>query len=152
MALSLHTIKPAKGSAKKRKRVGRGNASGHGTYSGRGMKGQRSRSGGKSGLKRLGMKQIILQTPKIRGFKSDKPKNQVVNLFDINKNFKEGNTINPRSLLKANLIETIKKPVKILTNGELKINNLEFSNVKISKSVAEQIKKTGGKIEINKKK
>ncbi|MCG2701107.1 50S ribosomal protein L15, partial [Candidatus Parcubacteria bacterium] len=46
MSLSLHTIKPAKGATKKRKRIGRGNASGTGTYSGRGLKGQKSRSGG----------------------------------------------------------------------------------------------------------
>jgi len=146
MALSLHTIKPAKGSTKKRKRVGRGNASGHGTYSGRGQKGQRSRSGGKSGLKRKGMKQILLQTPKLRGFKSDKPKNQPVNLSDLNKNFKDGAKINPNALLKLRLIDTIKEPVKILGKGELKIKNLEFSNVKISKSVEEQIKSSGGKI------
>jgi large subunit ribosomal protein L15 len=54
--LTLNSIKKAKGSAKGRKRVGRGNASGHGTYSTRGLKGQKSRSG-VSGLKRLGMKQ-----------------------------------------------------------------------------------------------
>ena len=101
--LSLHTIKPNKGETKKRKRVGRGNASGHGTYSGRGQKGQRSRSGGKSGLKRKGMKQILLQTPKLRGFKSDKPKNQVINLVDINKNFKEKTKENYPFYKKQNL-------------------------------------------------
>ncbi|MCK4554160.1 hypothetical protein KAU19_04310, partial [Candidatus Parcubacteria bacterium] len=69
--LRLHNIKPNKKAVKKRKRVGRGNASGHGTYSGRGIKGQRSRSGGKSGLKRLGMKMILRNIPKKRGFKSD---------------------------------------------------------------------------------
>ena len=148
MPLSLHTIKPAKGAVKKRKRVGRGNASGHGTYSGRGQKGQRSRSGGKSGLKRLGMKQILLQTPKLRGFKSHKPKNQVVNLADINNNFKEGTQINPQSLLKAGLIDTIKEPVKILANGELKVKNLKFKNIKISKVVAEKIEKMAGKLEV----
>ncbi|MFA5318302.1 MAG: 50S ribosomal protein L15 [Patescibacteria group bacterium] len=146
MPLSLHTIKPAKGATKKRKRVGRGNASGHGTYSGRGQKGQRSRSGGKSGLKRKGMKQILLQTPKLRGFKSDKPKNQPVNLSDLNKNFKDGAKINPSVLLKLRLIDTIKEPVKILGKGELKIKNLEFSDVKLSKSVEEQLKKMGGKV------
>jgi len=146
MPLSLHTIKPAKGAKKKRKRVGRGNASGHGTYSGRGQKGQRSRSGGKSGLKRKGMKQMLLQTPKLRGFKSDKPKNQAVNLSDLNKNFKDKDQINPRTLLRVGLVDTIKEPVKILGKGELKIKNLEFNGVKISKSVAEQIEKTGGKV------
>lgn len=144
--LSLHTIKPNKGATKKRKRVGRGNASGHGTYSGRGMKGQRARSGGKQGLKRLGMKQVLLNTSKLRGFKSAKPKNQVVNIINLNKHFKDGAQVNPKSLLKAGLVDTIKKPVKILGNGELRVSGLEFSGVKISKSVKEQIKKMDGKV------
>ncbi|MDP2830553.1 MAG: 50S ribosomal protein L15 [bacterium] len=135
MTLSLHTIKPAKGSTKKRKRVGRGNASGHGTYSGRGLKGQKSRSGGKNSLKRLGMKTILLNIPKKRGFKSQKPKNQVVNLADINKYFKDGDTVDPQSLLKAGLIDTIKLPAKILGKGELKLKNVKFERVKMSESV-----------------
>ena len=66
MALSLHTIKKPKANSKKRKRIGRGNASGHGTYAGKGQKGQNARSG-VSGLKRKGMKQVLLRTPKKRG-------------------------------------------------------------------------------------
>jgi len=146
MPLSLHNIKPAKGSIKKRKRVGRGNASGHGTYSGRGLKGQRSRSGGKKGLKRLGIKTILQNIPKKQGFKSDKPKNQVVNLADINRYFKDESKINPKSLVKAGLIDTIKLPVKILGKGELKLKKLQFESVKISESVKKQIEKIGGKI------
>ncbi len=140
MTLRLHTIKPAKGSTKKRKRVGRGNASGHGTYSGRGLKGQKSRSGGKNSLKRLGMKTILLNIPKKRGFKSQKPKNQVVNLADINKYFKDGATVNLQTLLKAGLIDTIKLPAKILGKGELKLKNVKFEGVKMSESVKNQIK------------
>ncbi|MBA3047809.1 50S ribosomal protein L15 [Patescibacteria group bacterium] len=135
MPLSLHTIKPAKGATKKRKRIGRGNASGSGTYSGRGLKGQKSRSGGKSGLKRLGMKMMLRTIPKKRGFKSDKPKNQVVNLADLNKHFKDSDEINPKSLLKAGLIGKIDLPIKILGAGELKLKNLKFSGVKMSESV-----------------
>ncbi len=137
--LRLHNIKPNKKAVKKRKRVGRGNASGRGTYSGRGIKGQRSRSGGKSGLKRLGMKMILRNIPKKRGFKSDKPKNQVVNLTDLNKHFKDGDTVNPKSLLKAGLIDTIKLPVKVLGNGELTVKGLKFNGVKMSESVKEQV-------------
>ncbi|MBU4346974.1 50S ribosomal protein L15 [Candidatus Parcubacteria bacterium] len=139
MTLRLHTIKPAKGSTKKRKRVGRGNASGHGTYSGRGLKGQKSRSGGKNGLKRLGMKTTLLNIPKKRGFKSQKPKNQAVNLADINKYFEDGATINLQTLLKAGLINTIKLPVKILRKGDLKLKNVKFEGVKMSGSVKNQI-------------
>ncbi|MCK4744993.1 50S ribosomal protein L15 [Candidatus Parcubacteria bacterium] len=132
MELSLHNLK---GTNKKKKRIGRGNSSGHGTYSTRGIKGQRSRSGGKGGLKRLGLRQVLFATPKKKGFKSAKPKNQVVNLSDLNKSFKDGENINPKILLKAKLINNIKSPIKILGDGELKLKKLKFSNVKMSESV-----------------
>ena len=63
MSLTLHTIQKNKKAYKIKKRLGRGNSSGDGNYSGKGMKGQRSRSG-VSNLKRLGMKQVLLRTPK----------------------------------------------------------------------------------------
>ena len=145
MVLLLHQIKPKKGATKKRKRVGRGNSSGHGTYSGRGIKGQKSRSG-VSGLKRLGMKQVLLRTPKKKGFKSKKPKNQTVNLSELNKYFKDGEIVNPKSLLKKGLIENVRIGVKILAKGELKIKKLRFSGVKISESARNQIEKNKGEI------
>lgn len=141
MSLSLHNLKISKGSKKKKKRLGRGNSSGSGNYSGRGMKGQRSRSGGKNKLKRLGMRQVILATPKKKGFKSKQLKNQIVNLIDINKYFKDGSEISPKILLKVGLIKTIKKPVKILGKGELKIKDLKFVGIKMSASVQENIEK-----------
>jgi len=144
--LSLHNLKPAKGSQKKRKRVGRGNASGHGTYSTRGQKGQKSRSG-VSGLKRLGMKQMLLNLPKVRGFKSKYPKNQAVNLFDLDKHFKDGSRVSPKTLLKAGLVQNPEAPVKILGKGELKTKNLIFADVKMSDSAKKQIEKAGGKIQ-----
>lgn len=146
MSLSLHNIKPARGSARKKKRIGRGNASGHGSYSTRGQKGQRSRSGGRNKLKRLGFKQILAATPKNRGFKSAKPKNQVVNLKDLNDNFSAGAKINPASLLKAGLVGTVQEKIKILGQGELTLKNLEFEGVKLSDSVKAQIEKMGGKM------
>ncbi len=136
--LSLSTIKPAKGSVKKRKRVGRGNSSGHGTYSTRGMKGQRARTG-VSNLKRLGMKSLLLSIPKNRGFKSKKPKDQIVNLIDLNMNFKDNEIVSPANLLKKGLIENKNAEVKILGKGELKVKGLKFENVKMSKSVKQLI-------------
>ncbi len=136
--LSLNTIKQAKGASKNKKRVGRGNASGHGTYSTRGLKGQKSRSG-VSNLKRLGMKQQLLQTPKVRGFKSDKPKNQIVSLRAINSNFKDGDTVTAESLLEKNLISSIKLPIKILGKETLTVK-VKFAGVKMSATVKEQIK------------
>ncbi|MCD4705666.1 50S ribosomal protein L15 [bacterium] len=139
MSLSLHNLKVSKGSIKKKKRVGRGNSSGTGTYSGRGIKGQRSRSGGKNKLKRLGMRQVILATPKKKGFKSARPKNQVINFSAINRCFKDGSEISAKTLLKAGLIGTIKEPIKILGKGKLKIKNLKFVDLKMSKSVKEKV-------------
>jgi len=138
MSLSLHTIRPNKRTTKKRKRVGRGNSSGHGTYSTRGQKGQKSRSG-VTGLKRLGMKKQLLQIPKARGFKSEKPKSQVVSLAQINNNFKDGAVITPKSLLTRKLIGTMKLPVKILGGGELKIKDVKFERVRVSESVKKQL-------------
>jgi large subunit ribosomal protein L15 len=136
--LSLNTIKQAKGSSKKIKRVGRGNASGHGTYSTRGQKGQKSRSG-VSGLKRLGMKKQLLQIPKSRGFKSLQPKNQVVSIKTINTNFKDGETVNPETLAIKNLIPSSVLPVKILGKEKLTVK-VKFEGIKMSESVKGQIK------------
>ncbi len=71
--LTLHNLKKSKGITKS-KRLGRGNSSGVGTYSTRGMKGQRSRSGGKSGLIARSINSYLLRIPKVKGFKSFKPK------------------------------------------------------------------------------
>lgn len=135
--LSLNNIKRAPGATKKRKRVGRGNASGRGTYSTRGLKGQKARSG-VSNLKRLGMRQQLLQTPKSRGFKSLKAKNQIVPVTVINSNFKDGDTVTPDSLLEKELIKSASLPVKILGKEKLTLK-LKFEGVKMSASVAEQI-------------
>ncbi len=134
--LSLNSIKKSKGSAKKTKRVGRGNASGHGTYSTRGLKGQKARSG-VSNLKRLGMKQQLLQTPKQKGFKSQKPKNQIVSVEIINKNFKDGDKVCPKCLKEKNLINTENLPVKVLGKEKLTVK-VSFEKIKLNSSLLEQ--------------
>jgi len=136
--LSLNTITEAKGRAKKNKRVGRGNASGHGTYSTRGQKGQGARSG-VSGLKRLGMKAQLLQIPKSRGFKSDKPKNQVVSVKVINNSFRDGDVITPATLAEKKLISSAALPVKILGKEKLTVK-VKFAKIKMSAAVTEQLK------------
>ena len=143
MSLSLHTIKKSKANSKKRKRIGRGNASGHGTYSGKGQKGQKSRSG-VSGLKRKGMKQVLLRTPKKRGFTSSKPKAQVVKVSDINVNFKDNDIVNAKVLLEKKLIKSIKLPIKILGSEKLSVK-VKFDKIKISKSVSGQLAKSNKK-------
>jgi len=135
--LSLNTIKKAKGSAKKNKRVGRGNASGHGTYSTRGQKGQKSRSG-VTGLKRLGMKKQLLQIPKSRGFKSLQPKNQVVSVKAINASFKDNEIVNKASLFEKKLISSLDLPVKILGKEKLTVK-VKFEKIKMSESLKSQV-------------
>jgi large subunit ribosomal protein L15 len=132
--LSLNNIKAKRGQ-KKIKRVGRGNSSGHGTYSCKGQKGQNARSG-VSGLKRLGMRPHILQTPKIGGFRSIAPKNQVIKVTDINKNFKDGEIVSAKILFAKGLIANAQKPVKILGKEKLEVK-VEFDkNIKLSKSIS----------------
>jgi len=144
MSLALHTIKGPK--RKKRKRVGRGNASGKGTYSGRGLKGQRSRSGGKSGLKMKGFKENLLRIPKLRGFKSPQPKKANIDLSDLDKHFDNGDLVTPHTLQEKGLIEDKKTGVKILSDGNL-TKKLTFKDCWFSKAAEEKIVKAGGKIE-----
>jgi len=136
--LSLHTIAASRGTRQKRKIVGRGNASGHGTYSTRGVKGQKARSG-VSGLKRLGMKKQLLQIPKSRGFHSIQPKNQVVSVSALNKHFKSGDLVSPATLLEKKLINSLSAPVKILGKEKLAVS-LKFDKIKMSAGVKSQVK------------
>ncbi|MEI8360897.1 MAG: 50S ribosomal protein L15 [bacterium] len=144
--LSLSSLKPKQGSTKNRKRVGRGNASGHGTYATRGLKGQNSRSG-VSGLKRLGMKPMLLNIPKKRGFTSLAPKAIAVNVFALSKVYKDNEVVSRATLIKKGLIDDSKQPIKILGQGTLTIKGLQFEKVGVSQSAREQIEKLGGKIQ-----
>jgi large subunit ribosomal protein L15 len=137
--LSLNNIKAKKGQ-KKTKRVGRGNSSGHGTYSCKGQKGQNARSG-VTGLKRLGMRPHILQTPKIGGFRSIAPKNQIVKVSAINKNFKVGEIVSARSLFAKGLIGNAQKPVKVLGKEKLEVAVKFDEKIKFNASIIEQLKK-----------
>ncbi len=143
MSLNLHTIKASP--KKKKRRIGRGNASGRGTYSGRGIKGQRSRSGGKKGLKMKGFKQNLLRIPKLRGFKSPKPKKENINLSVLDINFRDQDIITPKILEEKGLIKKSSHGVKILSGGEL-TKKLTFEDCWYSKTAEEKIIKAGGKI------
>lgn len=144
MTLSLNTIKSNKSLKQPKKRIGRGNGSGIGTYSGKGLKGQKARAG-VSGLKRLGMRQILLRIPKSRGFKSLNGKDQVLNLDDLNV-FKDKDVINNKVLKERGLIGKEAVTVKILGDGELTVKGLTFEKIKISASAKEKITKLDGTI------
>lgn len=145
MSLSLHTIKPAKGSKRSKKRVGRGNASGHGSYSTRGIKGQKARSGGRGGLKYKGMKAMLLSIPKKRGFKSMRKKSEILNINDLDKKFEDNTRITLKVLQKSGMISKIKNGVKILGDGETK-KKFVISGCDVSKSAREKIEGAGGSI------
>lgn len=145
MSLTLSNLKPARGARKKSVKVGRGGK--RGSYSGRGMKGQRARSGGKSGLKALGFKQTLLRIPKNRGFRSLKPKLAIVNLLDLEKNFKDNDVIDPKVLVRKGLIDNLKTGVKILGQGKLS-KKLIVTAQGFSASAKKEIEVQGGKAEI----
>ena len=147
--MKLHELKPAKGSKKKRKRIGRGNASGQGTTAGKGTKGQLSRSGGG---KRPGFEggQLPLQRrlPKLPGFTNIfKKEFQIVNIKTLEERFKDKGEVNPQVLYDNKIIRKKDIPVKILGNGELK-KSLTVKAHSYSKSAALAIKKAGGKAEV----
>lgn len=116
--MQLHDLAP--NNRKKRKRVGRGTGSGHGRTSGRGDNGQGQR---KSGNVRPGFEggqtPLWKRLPKLRGFTSRRPANQVVNLIDLETHFNEGDVVNIESLKEKGLISSTSRPVKILGNGKL---------------------------------
>jgi len=142
MAISLHNIKRSSESSRPGKRLGRGDSSGKGTYSGRGLKGQKSRSGvSRTKLKRLGMKSVLLKTPKSRGFKSLSPKNQVVSVVKINENFKDNEVVNAETLLAKKLIRNKNLPIKILGKEALIPKGLKFEKILFSQSVKDQLEK-----------
>lgn len=141
--LTLSNLKVGKSAKSKKQRVGRGNASGRGNYSGRGMKGQRSRSGS-SGLKRLGMKNIIAQLPKRKGFNRQSEVFEVVNLSALEAKFKVGEEVSAKSLLKLGLISSL-SGVKILGKGKL-TKKLKVKAHDFSKTAKEAIIKAGGEV------
>lgn len=142
--MKQHELKP-KIKRKRRKTLGRGDSSGHGSYSTQGAKGQKARSG-VGGLKKLGMRHIILSTPKLKGFKSMRAKNQIVQLSQLEKYFNDGDAINPKSLLLKKIVRDEDAGIKIL--GAEKLNKKFFiSGCKISSGAKAAIEAAGGRIE-----
>lgn len=147
MTITLSTLENK--AKKNKKRLGRGSGTGRGTYSGRGIKGQRSRSGGKSKSGHAGKKYpaFIRQIPKQRGFVSLKTGPQVVNLADIGRAFKDGEAVDPKSLLAKKLISVPNKDVKVLGRGGL-AKKLTIHVHAFSKGAKNAITKAGGSAEI----
>lgn len=143
MAFALNTMKSSVGSRSTKRRNGRGLGR-KGTTAGRGQKGQKSRSG-VGGLKRLGMRKLILATPKLRGFRSLAPKANVVNVSDIARMYIAGEVVSPRTLAKKGLIGDANGEVKVLATGELTIA-VTVKGCSVSKPAVDKIEKAGGKV------
>ena len=145
--MDLSNLKPAAGSTKNRKRIGRGPGSGSGKTSGKGHKGQNARSGGgvKPGFEG-GQMPLQRRLPK-RGFTSlNKKVYALVNLRDLDA-FEAGTVVDIEALGKAGLIGGVKDGVKILADGDIG-KALTVQAHKFSKSAADKIEAAGGKAEV----
>ncbi|HEY3307135.1 MAG TPA: 50S ribosomal protein L15 [Desulfuromonadaceae bacterium] len=144
--MDLNTLKPAMGSTKKPKRIGRGTGSGHGKTSTKGHKGQKARSGGsiKAGFEG-GQMPLQRRLPK-RGFTPfERMEYAVVNLKQLDV-FDAGATVDIAALISKGLINRIDSNVKILGNGEI-LKPLTVSATKFSQSAKDKIVAAGGTIE-----
>ncbi len=131
----------------KKKRVGRGNASGHGTYSCRGMKGQSARSGGRRrpGFEG-GQTPYYMRMPKLRGFKNpNRIEFQVVNVGELNV-FDDNAEVTPEKLHEMKLISKLSEPVKLLAGKGKLEKELNITVHKASKSAIEKVEAQKGKV------
>jgi large subunit ribosomal protein L15 len=145
--MKLHELKPAEGSKKSPKRIGRGTASGWGKTAGRGQDGQNSRSGGgtRPGFEG-GQMPLYRRLPK-RGFTNIFAKQySCINVDRLNV-FEDGTEVTQELLVEKRIIRKIHDGVKILGNGNLE-KNLTVKVSKFSKAAAEKITAAGGKVEV----
>lgn len=145
---TLHTIRGAKGARKTRVRVGRGTGSGLGTYSGRGVKGQKARSGGRGGNRIRGMRAMVLSIPKSRGFQRKQPAVLELPVSRLNAMLEDGQTLSPTYLKGKNLWKQWHKQAKILGSSEhaWQHKNIKIIGIKCSRAVARTIVELGGTI------
>lgn len=145
--MKLHELKPVAGARKERNRVGRGIGSGNGKTSGRGTKGQNSRSGGgvRPGFEG-GQNPLFRRIPK-RGFTNINRKDYaIVNLDQLNR-FEDGTEITPALLIESGVVKAEKSGIKILGNGQLS-KKLTVKAHKFSDSAVKAIETAGGNHEV----
>ena len=146
--MQLNDLRPAEGSRKNRKRIGRGNSSGHGTTAGRGTKGQLSRSGGGKGAGFEGGQQpLAMRLPKLPGFTNhSRVEYAPVNVSRLDALFADGDVVDGTSLVEKGVIKAEFIPVKVLGDGEL-TKSLTVRVDKVSASAQAKIEAAGGKVE-----
>jgi len=141
----LHDLSPPAGSRRKGKRVGRGPGSGLGKTAGRGQDGQKSRSGGRIRRDFEGGQMPLMRRIPKRGFKNiNRVEYQVVNVRDLGRCDGE---VGPDELKAAGLIASLRKPVKILGEGDME-KSLSVSAHRFSKSAQEKIEAAGGSVTV----
>ena len=153
--MKLNTIKPADGSIKDARRVGRGNGSGFGKTAGRGIKGQKSRAGGfhKVGFEG-GQMPLYRRLPK-RGFNPISKESVAILNLDKIQSYIDKKNINPNEVLNSELLKKLKlinknsKKLKILGSGEVK-DKINIEADLASKSAIEKLEKIGGSIQLKK--
>lgn len=146
--MKLHELKPAAGSKKAPKRIGRGTGSGLGRNAGKGEKGQKARSGGgvRPGFEG-GQMPLYRRLPK-RGFTNIFAKEIIsINVDRLNV-FENGTEVTPELLLERRVVSKVMDGVKILGNGTLE-KSITLKGCKFSKQAAEKIVAAGGKVEVN---
>ena len=143
--MQIHSI-PSR-NIKSRKRIGRGGK--RGTYCGRGVKGQKSRSGVSiNPLFEGGRSSLIERMKKNRGFKSPHQKKTSISLADLERSFQEGELVSPKTLVRVQLVDKtrVKFGVKVLGTGKLTKKLTVSANILLSESARKAIEKVGGTI------
>ncbi len=146
--MELKDLKPAEGSKRNRKRVGRGPASGNGKTAGRGMNGQKSRAGGGKGAGfEGGQTPLARRLPKLPGFRNFNRVEYVpVNVSRLDAKFNAGDLVDADTLYAAGIIKNTTDPIKVLGDGEI-TKALTVRVDKVSASARAKIEVVGGKVE-----
>ena len=145
MSIGAQDLRPDKGATPSKKRIGRGNSSGQGTYAGKGLKGQKSRSGKKLPYDAFegGQFPSSRKFHVLRGFNNKwRVPFQPVNLATLDR-FDAGATVTPETLREAGILKHLREPVKVLGNGDLS-QKLTISAHRFSETAKAKIEAAGG--------
>ena len=144
--MDQHTLRQPAGAKRTRKRLGRGNATGPGTYAGRGLKGQKARAKIRPGFEG-GQNPLVRRLPRLRGFLNFRRVDfQPVNLEDLTQHFEAGAAVDAAALVAARLLHDVDEPFKVLSRGELPYA-LEIKAPRFSQAAKEAITAAGGSFE-----
>jgi large subunit ribosomal protein L15 len=145
--MKLNELRPAEGSKRSSKRIGRGTGSGWGKTAGRGSDGQNSRSGGGVRLGFEGGQMPLYRRLPKRGFNNIFAKKYSIVSIDRLNVFEDGTEVTPELLLEKRIVRKLNDGIKVLSNGNLE-KKLTIKAMKFSKAAIEKIEAAGGKAEV----